>query len=74
MSDKITFKLQQPLLGWSKGEEFILDERWREWTRKKTGETFDLKGSIGEGEKAMLLDLLAARHMTSILTPKKDGK
>lgn len=56
------YKLKQPMLGWAKGEHFRLDTEWGEWTRRKTGETFNTRGSIGEGEIALLLDWLTQQH------------
>lgn len=52
----VAYHLRQPLLDWEKGEIFTFDAKWGEWIRESTGETFDYRGSIGEGEKAMLLN------------------
>lgn len=54
-----TYKLKEPLFGWAKGEHFDFHPEWNEWVRKKTGETLDLRGSIAEGEKVMVLNYLS---------------
>lgn len=53
-----TYKLIQALLGWSKGELFTYDPKWQIWRRKKTGEEYHHRSTIGEGEIALLLDYL----------------
>ena len=53
------YKLLEPMLGWARGELFLLDTEWGEWTRKRTGETFSTRGSIKEGETALLLNYLS---------------
>lgn len=53
--NKTELKLKYPLLDFKKGEVLTFDPKWCVWTRKATGETYDLRGSIGEGEIVMLL-------------------
>lgn len=62
-----TCKLKQRLLDFDNGEELIYEAQWGEWTRKRTGETYDFRGSIAEGETAMLLSYLKDNDLTSIL-------
>ena len=56
------YKLLEPMLGWNKGELFELDTEWGEWTRKRTGETFSTRGSIKDGETALLLNYLSIQN------------
>ena len=63
------YRLKQPMVGWAKGEQFIYEFEWNEWTRKKTGETFNYRTTIGDGEKATLLNMLRQQELTSILEP-----
>ena len=53
------YKLLEPMLGWTRGELFVLDTEWGEWTRKRTGETFSTRGSTKDGETALLLNYLS---------------
>lgn len=71
---KQTFVLKKPLLGWATGEKLIYDPEWNEWTRKKTGESYDLRGSIGQGEIVLLLNCAAHNKYTSILEPTPTTK
>lgn len=61
--------LKKPLLGWSKGEHVKFDTDWGEWTRQKTGETYDLRGSIGSGEVALFFNALMNNKLTTIFEP-----
>lgn len=71
MSIKL-YKLKQPLLGWSKGEIISYEPEWNEWQRKRTGESFDYRGSVSEGEVAMLLSFLVERKVRTILDEATD--
>jgi hypothetical protein len=63
------FKLNTPLFGWAKGELLSYDSEWNAWKRKKTGEEFDLRGSIAEGEKVLALNALMINKLSTILEP-----
>lgn len=52
---QVKYKLLQPMLGWTKGEQFVLDTDWGIWTRQRTGESFTIRGSVAEGEINLLL-------------------
>lgn len=67
------YKLLKPLLGWAKGELFTYEPKWCEWTHKSTGATYNTRGSIGNGEIAMLLDYCAF-NLSTILAPKSGKK
>lgn len=58
----LSYKLLTPLFGWAKGETLTFEPQWNTWIRKKTGESFDLRGSIGEGEVVIALNFLADMH------------
>lgn len=67
---KQTFVIKKPLLGWATGEHLVYDPEWNEWTRKKTGQTFDHRQSIADGEVMMLLNFLRESQLVSILEPR----
>lgn len=64
---KQTYRLKKPLLDFAKGETFTFDPEWNEWTRKSTGECYNYRDTIGNGEVAMLLHLLMDKKLTTIL-------
>ena len=65
------YKLLVPMFDWAKGELFTYDGEWNEWTRKRTGEELNLRGSIAQGEKAMLLNFAKHKQMTTVLKENK---
>lgn len=63
----MTIKLKEPFLGFAKGEHFTYDEEWWEWTRQRSGQKFNLRGTVGEGEIAMLLSYLLDNKMCTMM-------
>lgn len=70
ISKKETFIIKRPILGWEIGEQLVYDPTWCEWRRRKTGETFNTRQSIGDGEVTRLLNYARLNKLTSILELK----
>lgn len=64
------YKLRIQFGKWEPGTVCLYDPEWNEWTIKK--ETYNYRGSIGEGEIAMAFSAFVKYKMTSILEPMKE--
>lgn len=62
--------LNKQLLSWNAGQELYYEPEWNTW--HVNGESLDLRGSIGEGETVLLLNLIRENKLTTIMVEVKN--